>query len=217
MVKMRAVLNWGAVSGSAALLLMGVLANRDAREELAKAEQLRAQVLQLKEPTTPPPVPTREPRLKESSSSTAVSSPSTEETSPAAPPTPKPELTREERQYREQVLHDERAALYQKSHSEERLDPEWGSRAADIIRETLSGSEFDEVDVSADCRATMCRVDLAYSDAEIGRAAVTKLRHSRSWSGQRVTTVDTERNTVVSYVAREGFTLPVLDEASVTY
>jgi hypothetical protein len=150
-----------------------------------------------------------------------VDAPPLENASPilAAAPTPRSteELTTAEAEYRLQVFHEETVKLYQKTHTQEPVDVEWGRRAADDIRAVFSDAALSEIDVSAECRSTLCSVSFSYSDPSVGRAAVEKFENARLWPGQRFTIHETELKTFASYVAREGFPLPALDPESIAY
>jgi len=108
-----------------------------------------------------------------------------------------------------------RVSLLEREHENEPEDAEWSHAAEAKIDELYSTPEFQSLRVKASCKYTLCRLDIAYVDAQAGPLALQKFMETRPWSGRRVTHLDLERGEWSAYLVREGFSLPTLDPTSV--
>lgn len=108
-----------------------------------------------------------------------------------------------------------RVSLLEREHESEPEDTEWSHAAEAKIDELYSTPEFHSLRVTASCKYTLCRLDIAYLDAQEGPLALQKFMDTPPWSGRRVTHVDIERGQGSAYLVREGFDLPSLDPKSV--
>jgi hypothetical protein len=126
----------------------------------------------------------------------------------------------------EEVAERQRSALaaqqrlFDEAHENERPDRDWAVDAEAAIEKTYARSDFKDLKLSADCRATLCRVDFEYSDSDSSSAALQSLTFNHPWAGQRFTRVNQETRRGASFFAREGFALPsitALEEGTPQY
>lgn len=110
-----------------------------------------------------------------------------------------------------QTFANARVSLLQREQANEPEDSEWSRAAEAKIVELYSGPEFQSLRVTAACKYTLCRLDIAYADPQQGPLALQKFMETRPWSGPRFTHLDLERGEGSAYLVREGFSLPTLD------
>ncbi|HEU5073809.1 MAG TPA: hypothetical protein VFU02_06545 [Polyangiaceae bacterium] len=137
---------------------------------------------------------------------------------PAPSSAPPPELTAEEQaqlEAKRQKIAQARVSLLQQEHASEPEDAEWSHAAEAKIAALYSAPEFQSLRVTAACKYTLCRLDIAYVDAQEGPLAFQKFMETRPWSGRRFTHLDLERGEGSAYLVREGFSLPTLDPKSI--
>jgi hypothetical protein len=90
----------------------------------------------------------------------------------------------------------------------EARDANWAEEAERRITETFAGESFKNARLVVDCRATICRVDLDYSEAAVGVDAARDFGYSHPWPGQRFTTTNFETQLATSFISRENYKLP---------
>ena len=100
-----------------------------------------------------------------------------------------PALTPEEAQHRGDEQADAQAALVEQAVVSERMDPNWAPAAENAIRRMFQDGEIESLQlVAAQCRATLCRIDIASSGASAGAEdfdqSVRKLLVHLPWHGQ---------------------------------
>ncbi|HEY5372365.1 MAG TPA: hypothetical protein VIK01_01705 [Polyangiaceae bacterium] len=104
--------------------------------------------------------------------------------------------------------------LYENSHAAEAVDSQWAPTARQTIQNTYSGDGFSGLRLTVDCRSTLCRVDVDYSDPAAGDVAAHKFMSVHPWLGRRMSHLDNATHTGTSYFAREGFKFPTLPSAA---
>ncbi len=92
----------------------------------------------------------------------------------------------------------------------EAVDPEWSPQAAMDLSQALQREELDGLSAEVDCRASLCRIDMSFADAE-GIEGLSRLA-SRNfpWPGMAFFHLRPDDQAGVYYLARENFELPVL-------
>jgi hypothetical protein len=94
----------------------------------------------------------------------------------------------------------------------EKHDPAWGSTAQHALHETFQKQAIPGVQmVDAECRSTLCRMELALDDST-AQDSYRNLLNLAPWSGPSLIQIDTETGAAVMYLAREEHTLPQLPE-----
>jgi hypothetical protein len=92
-------------------------------------------------------------------------------------------------------------------------DPDWAQAAVDELDgayqgEEMAGAEF----VSVECRTTMCRMELALTGTKTAEETFRSLADLAPWEGQGFVQIeDGELGQVVVYLAREGHSLPQVE------
>jgi hypothetical protein len=110
---------------------------------------------------------------------------------------------------------DAQQALVEQAIVSEKLDPSWAPRAEASLHSLFEQSEIHSLKLlSAQCRATICRIEIAPSDSEgtgdFDRSFRRMLLHM-PWQGQgfgRVYNPFGPSPTAVFFLAREGASLP---------
>jgi hypothetical protein len=110
---------------------------------------------------------------------------------------------------------DAQQALVEQAILSEKLDPSWAPRAEASLHSLFEDSEIHSLKLlSAQCRATVCRMEIASSDSEgtgdFDRSFRRMLLHM-PWQGQgfgRVYNPFGPSPTAVFFLAREGASLP---------
>jgi hypothetical protein len=111
------------------------------------------------------------------------------------------------------------AGLVENTFSAEMSDPEWAGAAEVALQELFQSEDVIAIAlVEAECRTTMCRLELAANNAPAGgpgfEEAFRALIHLLPWPGEgfsRIDNLDSESPTAVLYLTREGHFLPQLD------
>jgi hypothetical protein len=124
-------------------------------------------------------------------------------------------LTDEERSHRLQVLNEARLDLCRTRHTGESYDPQWSEPAAKVVRGAFAQTDLESAQLSIDCRTTVCRVDFKYAADQ--PLPPRGLHAVRIWPGRRYWKADIERREGTMFLAREGYELPAVDEASLQY
>lgn len=138
----------------------------------------------------------------------SASSPDSNATSPA--------LTAEEAQQRGDEQADAQAALIEQAVVAERADPNWAPAAETSIRRMFQDSEIESLKLmNAQCRATLCRIDIASNGSSPGAEdfdqSFRRLLVHMPWQAQgfgRVYNPFGPAPTAVFFLAREGNALP---------
>jgi hypothetical protein len=110
---------------------------------------------------------------------------------------------------------DAQQALLEQAIGSEKLDPSWAPRAEASLHSLFEESEIHSLKLlSAQCRATLCRMEIAPSDSEgtidFDLSFRRMLLHM-PWHGQgfgRVYNASGSSPTAVYFLAREGASLP---------
>jgi hypothetical protein len=127
-----------------------------------------------------------------------------------------PTLTREEELQRGDAQADAQEKLVEQTILSERLDPSWAPAAETAIRRMFDDSQTESLKlVGAQCRATLCRIDIAAS-AAAGEGgdfdqSFRNLLVRMPWQAQgfgRVYDPFGPSPTAVFFLAREGSSLP---------
>ena len=127
-----------------------------------------------------------------------------------------PTLTREEEQQRGDAQADSQEKLVEQTIVSERLDPTWAPAAESAIRKMFDDGQIESLKlVGTQCRATLCRIDIA-SNGPAGEGAdfdqsFRKLLVRMPWQAQgfgRVYDPFGPSPTAVFFLAREGSPLP---------
>lgn len=122
-----------------------------------------------------------------------------------------PEQGTEIRQQQIEAQVEARARAYQDAHAKEARDPEWAPWATQILQQAFRAEEFRSLQIVADCRTTMCRVDATYSDPSLNQIAGRALSEVRPWPGVGFSKLDPEGHAGYGIIVREGSKLPEAD------
>ena len=90
-------------------------------------------------------------------------------------------------------------------------DPKWAATARQAVLNAYSGSDFENVKFNANCRATLCRVDVDMSNSPKPEIAARMLAFHQPWPAQTFMKVDTSTQRVELFLARENHELHVED------
>lgn len=121
--------------------------------------------------------------------------------------TPEEELERAEAQTQAQVELIEGTMLTQKT------DPEWANTAQLALHEVFqSEATAGILLMNAECRTTLCRMELVLDGSVSPEDSFRKLTHLAPWQGQGFVRIDPEGGSAVVYLSREGDSLPQLIE-----
>jgi hypothetical protein len=91
----------------------------------------------------------------------------------------------------------------------EAADPEWASTAQRALQEAFHGEITAGLRlVQADCRTSLCRLELVLDGSLSPEATFEQLIHFAPWNGQGFTQIDEEAGVAVVYLSREGHELP---------
>jgi hypothetical protein len=92
---------------------------------------------------------------------------------------------------------------------EEAADPGWASAVQVALQEALDREAMTGLRlVEADCRTSLCRLELALDGAMPPGEAFEPLIHSAPWDGPWFAHIDEASGVAVVYLSREGDTLP---------
>lgn len=198
------------------IMSLAMLAFSAKKQKATEIEELRAEVAELRHKSSRPSIILRETQTEPATQAVSDDRPSGEPTK-EAPSAGSPALTPEQEQHRMEAMSAARLASCESTHASERPDPEWSTRAVQLIRESYSGARFEGLQFSADCRASLCRMEFSYSDPEVGMNAAKQFLVDDPWSAERFSNFDPIAKNGISYIARENFDLPPMDPASVKY
>src|SRR5262249_46599157 len=92
----------------------------------------------------------------------------------------------------------------------EKPDPAWARDTEQTLHAMFQGKESPGFFlVHAECRTSLCRVELALHETMAPEESFRTLLHRMPWSGQRFMQIaEGEAPQVVMYLAREGYALP---------
>jgi len=117
--------------------------------------------------------------------------------------TPEEEQTRAEAQIQTQV------ALLEGTLLAEKLDSAWVNAAQLALNTTFHSETMAGVQLmKADCRTTLCRLELFLDGSTAPEDSFRKLVHASPWEGQGFVQIDGESGKAVVYLSREGYSLP---------
>jgi len=121
----------------------------------------------------------------------------------AATLTPEEEQTRAEAQIQTQV------ALLEGTLLGEKPDSAWVNTAQLALSTTFHSETMAGVQLmKADCRTTLCRLELFLDGSTAPEDSFRKLGHASPWQGQGFVQIDVESGKAVVYLTREGYSLP---------
>jgi hypothetical protein len=99
------------------------------------------------------------------------------------------------------------------THEAQAVDPAWSTQAATAIAQSFSTYSQrlpGAVLLNAECRTTICRLEVGVEDEAAQEEVATLLPHVIPWSTHALIDFDAESKTVIFYASREGVTF---DEA----
>ena len=118
-------------------------------------------------------------------------------------------LTPEEEQARTEAQIQTQVALLEGTLLGEKSDSAWGNTAQLALNTTFHSETMAGVQLmKADCRTTLCRLELFLDGSTAPEDSFRKLVHSSPWQGQGFVQIDGESGKAVVYLAREGYSLP---------
>jgi hypothetical protein len=121
-------------------------------------------------------------------------------------------LTPEQEREREAARAQAELTLMDGTLRAEQPDPAWARTAQLALQTTFHQEALPGVElVDAECRATLCRMELAVDDT-IPQDSLRNLLNLAPWSAPTYVQIDTETGAAVMYLAREEHTLPQLGE-----
>jgi hypothetical protein len=129
--------------------------------------------------------------------------PAADESATAPERTPEEEVAQVEAQTQAQVELLAGAVLAEPS------DPEWAQTVQQALEQALQREDMRDLYlVSADCRTTLCRLELSLHGTTAPEEGFRRLTHFAPWPGQGFFRFDPESGEAVVYLAREGHALP---------
>jgi len=120
---------------------------------------------------------------------------------------------------RAEVAQQERLARIESALSNEPVDPAWSVTAVEQISTTVTQAierlvpdeQREVLAFAADCRSTLCRLELSHQDADTLQLLAREVAHGLGWSNHgtaRSETLPDGSSTMVVYLSRDGHTLP---------
>lgn len=107
----------------------------------------------------------------------------------------------------------DQASLVSETHLEEAVDPGWAPQAQQSVHAMFANEALEGFTLtSADCRASMCRIEMGVEEAIAGPEAFRKLQQNTPWNGAGFVEITLDPPGAVLYLAREGASIPDLDE-----
>src|SRR5205823_4712742 len=96
----------------------------------------------------------------------------------------------------------------------EQADAEWAPTAEQALHEVFQSKELTGMHLEeAACRTTLCRLALTLDDAMASEESFRALTRLTPWRGQGFVRIDQGGSgEVLLYLAREGYSLPQLEE-----
>ena len=91
----------------------------------------------------------------------------------------------------------------------EDADPGWADAAQSALQEAFHRGAVAGLSlIQADCRTSLCRLELSLEGARLAEAIFQQLMDFTSWNGEGFTQIDEASGTSVVYLSREGYALP---------
>lgn len=119
----------------------------------------------------------------------------------------------------EEVQEEERVARIESELSKEPVDQAWSETAVEDISTTVTQAmealvpedQRGLLAFDADCRSTICRVELSYHDADTLQSLAREVPHRLGWQTTgtaRIVSLPDGSSSAVVYLSRDGHTLP---------
>lgn len=122
------------------------------------------------------------------------------------------ELTPEEEAALVDAQVEAQAAVIEETVEAEPVDPRWAPEAVIALHEAFTSEVMAGLEViAADCRTTLCRVELAIDPSVAGEDSLRRLAQVAPWSGYGFFQISGDPPEAIYYLSREGDTLPALD------
>lgn len=107
----------------------------------------------------------------------------------------------------------DQANFVSETHLKEAVDQDWAPEAqqtvhAMFVDEALAGFTL----TSADCRASLCRIEMGLDDGILGPEAFRKLQQNTPWDGAGFVQITLDPPGAVLYLAREGASIPEMSD-----
>jgi hypothetical protein len=120
-----------------------------------------------------------------------------------------PPLTAEEEHERAKAQIRAQIEVFEGTMLMENADPAWASAAELALQEALQREAIAGLRlVQADCRTSLCRLDLALDSSLSPEGIFEQLIHLTPWNGHGFVQIDEESGEAVVYLSREGHELP---------
>jgi hypothetical protein len=126
-------------------------------------------------------------------------------------------LNADEAEYRQQVLVEAETKLVGDKMATEPNDPTWSKDASSQIVSRYRGEGFESMNLTVDCKSTLCKISFSNSDVGKATEAMRKMANDPPWSGPSFYHLDKKTGQGYGYVGRESFELPMVDPKSLTY
>ncbi|HEX7037800.1 MAG TPA: hypothetical protein VF210_18665 [Pseudomonadales bacterium] len=131
------------------------------------------------------------------------------EPKPAAPLSPV-----ERAQLADQQALDQ-ANYVSETHLEEAVDPDWAPEAQESVYAMFADEALEGFTLtSADCRASLCRIEMGLDEAIPGPEAFRKLQQNTPWDGAGFVEITMDPPGAVLYLAREGASIPEMSDSA---
>lgn len=119
----------------------------------------------------------------------------------------------------DEVQEEERVARIESELSKEPVDQAWSETAVEEISTTVTQAmealvpedQRGLLAFDADCRSTLCRVELSYHDADTLQSLARDVPHRLGWQTTgtaRIVSLPDGSSSMVVYLSRDGHTLP---------
>lgn len=133
--------------------------------------------------------------------------------SDAAKPTAEGEaVDSDERRRRMQVLQRANTELVDDTLTAETIDVQWARGAVERITTFYQGDDFVDVELKAECRSTLCRINVHSKDALKSENALRHIVSKSPWPTTGLAAFNRESQEGIIYISREGSALPKVDE-----
>lgn len=97
---------------------------------------------------------------------------------------------------------------------QEPRDAKWSDQATGKLEDVYKGELFKGMEVArADCRSSLCRVDVRIASPETGHVALRLLGLKAPWSAPNFVSINTETGQGIFYLARAGHNLPMVPQS----
>ena len=120
-----------------------------------------------------------------------------------------PALTPEDEHARAEALTHAQLEVFESTIVEEHADPGWASAAQLALQEAFHSEAMAGLRlVQADCRTSLCRLELSLDGQMFAGDTFEQLIHFAPWDGQGFAQIDEASAAAVVYLSREGYALP---------